>query len=470
MQFDKIDKKIKEAADHHHPAYDEKAWSGMEKLLNKHLPQMEDGRKRFIFFILFLLGLGVSGLLIAKPWKGKKSTTVADQMIQQKPLVIAEPANEPDKQISKTEISGGGDINKVTANVNGNGTLKNNNKTATDVFVSQPPGELTKKSVSQKNKNNYIRPPASKTSGTEKVREGNIQENNIQPQDYSSNNTRTDSNTTSTAETSKQADKIVITEKIQNELVVANSPEIPTTKPVINEQAETGDVKKEAPAITQNKVEKDKKKNKKTNSFFVTLSAAPDVSYVDNGKLGAMKLLAGGGFGYTIKERFTIRTGFYSGRKIYTASPDAYNPPAIFYTYYPNLEKVDANCKVYEIPFSISYHFGSTPAKNWFAAASISSYLMKSETYNYFYKYSPAGPTVSRKWTINNENKHYFSALTFSAGYLHTINKSIFVIVEPYMKVPLSGVGYGKVKLSCAGLLFSLGIKPFAPKKTTTKK
>ena len=38
MQFDEFDKKAKEAADHHHPAYDEQAWAKMEKKLNKHLP------------------------------------------------------------------------------------------------------------------------------------------------------------------------------------------------------------------------------------------------------------------------------------------------------------------------------------------------------------------------------------------------------------------------------------------------
>ena len=35
MQFDDFDKKIKEAAEHHHPAYDEKAWDKMEKLLDQ---------------------------------------------------------------------------------------------------------------------------------------------------------------------------------------------------------------------------------------------------------------------------------------------------------------------------------------------------------------------------------------------------------------------------------------------------
>jgi len=51
MQFEEFDKKVKEAADHHHPAYDEQAWAKMEKLLNKHLPQKEERKKRFLFFI-----------------------------------------------------------------------------------------------------------------------------------------------------------------------------------------------------------------------------------------------------------------------------------------------------------------------------------------------------------------------------------------------------------------------------------
>ena len=41
MQFEKFDKKIREAADHHHPAYDDNAWDKMEKLLNKHMPEIQ---------------------------------------------------------------------------------------------------------------------------------------------------------------------------------------------------------------------------------------------------------------------------------------------------------------------------------------------------------------------------------------------------------------------------------------------
>ncbi|MGB5027231.1 MAG: hypothetical protein WBO38_01940, partial [Chitinophagaceae bacterium] len=137
-------------------------------------------------------------------------------------------------------------------------------------------------------------------------------------------------------------------------------------------------------------------------------------------------------------------------------------PPAVFYSYYPYLEKVDADCKVYELPLTFSYNFGRTKQQHWFASAGISSYLMKTEAYNYFYKTSPLGPTVNRKWGIENKNKHLFSVLGISAGYQRNLSKSLSIIAEPYLKLPMSGVGYGKVKLNSAGLLFSIAVKPFS--------
>src|SRR5215813_13603780 len=61
MQFENFDNKIWQAAEQHHPSYDEKAWSRMAKLLDKNLPQKDDRRRRIIFiFLLFLLvGAGI---------------------------------------------------------------------------------------------------------------------------------------------------------------------------------------------------------------------------------------------------------------------------------------------------------------------------------------------------------------------------------------------------------------------------
>ena len=47
MQFEEFDDKIRDAAEHHHPAYNEGAWGKMNKLLDKHLPQEKKRRRGF---------------------------------------------------------------------------------------------------------------------------------------------------------------------------------------------------------------------------------------------------------------------------------------------------------------------------------------------------------------------------------------------------------------------------------------
>ena len=66
MQFDEFDKKIKDAAEHHHPAYDEKAWEKMEMLLDEHMPVKKDDRRKFIFLLLFLFIIGSGAFLLIR--------------------------------------------------------------------------------------------------------------------------------------------------------------------------------------------------------------------------------------------------------------------------------------------------------------------------------------------------------------------------------------------------------------------
>jgi hypothetical protein len=124
------------------------------------------------------------------------------------------------------------------------------------------------------------------------------------------------------------------------------------------------------------------------------------------------------------------------------------------------LSQIDADCKVYEIPLALSYNFGFSKKHNWFVSTGLSSYLMKKEKYKYEYTY-PSGARYSYTHTVNNENKHYFSILTLSGGYTKKIGNRLSLTAEPYVKIPLTGIGYGNVKLNSAGLLFSVSINPF---------
>jgi hypothetical protein len=450
MQSEEFDSKTRDAAEHHHPAYDEKAWEKMEKLLNKHLPQKKDGRRRIAFILLFLLLLGGAGfLLITRPWQTRPITIsgnkdqpvrpvtpviVNDKDISEKPIPKEVGENDPAsvensvllaKEKKETAISGHNDpLNKVSS-ARTSAITRRRDKHDLISVQKDVLGETKNKDLA------VTKDPVAKAANTgltkpvkdmETVLKGDNVENKIGllPQ--------------------KKDDKKDRIEPIKAGVENPSVQKVPD------------------PVLTVTRKTKDSKK--KSNPFFLTFSVGPDVSAIGTETLGRMKLIVGGGVGYTFHNRFTIRTGLYSSRKIYTAAPYEYDPPAYFWQIYPDLKQIDADCKVLEIPLSLSYNFSSSARRSWFGAIGLSSYLMKRETYDYLYKDS-WGQLQNKQATIYNVNKHYFSVLTLSGGYQRNINNTFSIMAEPYLKIPITGVGYGKVKLAGAGVLFTLGIHPF---------
>ncbi|MBL0155324.1 MAG: hypothetical protein IPP93_18385 [Chitinophagaceae bacterium] len=479
MQFEEFDNKIREAAEHHHPVYQEDAWGKMEKMLDKHMPVEKDRKRRVFFFILFALLLGGAAWFLNDKLRSGKSAVAVNTAFAPagKPATDAKQttAEENNTQASGTESVVPADNNSsVTANkqtepntaatgsgqpVTGNVTSSNNATTGTNNY------SLTTNAVAVKQRNSHSFNPSPVKLSSNKSRTITVQDQQM--------SVSMDQPSMHKAATNKPANSAVITQDnnfsaqttpaSSDQSLASNKPVEPVkaAEPVIPSVKEEN---KTVPKPENSKTAKTK--SKKTSHFFVFASAAPDVSYTSNsGNAGALKLAVGGGIGYIYKGKLGIRAGFFTARKEYTAPPDAYHGNAAFYSYYPNLQSIDGNCKVYEIPVLLTYHFGGAKQHSWFAGAGLSSYLMKSETYTYFYKPVISGPVVNRSYSITNKNKHYFSVLDLSAGYTRKLGKSFSISAEPYVKLPMSGVGLGKVKLNSAGVMFSVGFSPFQQKK-----
>jgi hypothetical protein len=460
MQFEDFDSKIKQAADQHHPNYDETAWTKMEKLLDRHLPQKEDRRRRFIFFILLFLLLGGGAfMLINKPWQQDRLVNPqADQKTSSTSDAIEtkDETTRNSQGISLDKKQEGS--TKAEPAIEYPVTAKNGNTESPSVVVSNPVKNgpairLDKKNIKQKSYTS--REPLGNTNKKDEPT-GNV--TNIEKTRKETIPSERTGLTASIANSDKK--KPVSDDETKNDRDL----------PAHNDAAKTVSIKNDTtsdkqPAAPDVKTLVKKSRSKKTNSFFFSVSAGPDVSSIGIDKPGKTKLLVGASLGYTFKDRWTLRTGFYSGSKLYSASPGEYKPPTpmINVAY---LKKIDADCKVYEIPLSLAYNFSRTQKHKFFAAAGLSSYIMKKETYVYEYKYPGAGP-VYYPHTVKNENKHFFSVLSLSAGYQRRINRTFSITAEPYFKLPLAGVGYGRIKLNSAGILFSLNVSPFqgAPKK-----
>jgi hypothetical protein len=488
MQSEEMDNRIREAAENHHPAYNEKAWPEMEKLLDKHLPLQKDKRRRFLLWWLLPLLMGGAYLLFTQIQNSKKNTTAdADtkaggivttnnQSNNNKKNPVAQPANGNTTSTTANEQppAPAGD------NLSGPGsviTIPGENAPTADKSIQQ--GVAKKQTaIADKvtNTDNRVQPDALFTTGKGGIAK---KKNKGATAGRDNNTTKPIANNTNTL--NKPVATAVLPGAIANKTA---EPKQPDENPAANKQNDVADkpgtavtpaglaalqpekkaVKTDSVAEQKTTAEPVAKKNapaKKKSSLFLSFSAGPDMSFVSSEKAGSVKLLTGLGLGYNYKDRLTLRTGFYTARKIYTAGGDAYNPPAGFSQFYPYLEKVDANCKVYEIPVALSYNFARKGSRNFFVSGGLSTLLMKEETYNYYYKYTPNGRTYTNKWTVKNENKHFFSVLTLSGGYQRSIGKRVSLTAEPYLKLPLGGVGYGRVKLNSGGVLFSVGVKLF---------
>lgn len=439
MLSEQFDKKVKEAADNHHPSYDEGAWIRMEKLLNKHLPQKKDGRKRIVFILfvfLFLLLGGGSYLMIAKPWQHENSISHNNKNHRKNIPAGAEKYAGADNS-EKTKSISSVDNNKFFNPVEG-GLAKRRQKSSTDIIYDEEnTADVAYMPVIKKNK------VGKKTNDL-----------SIPVKDHSNTGAKED-------EIFQQRDKAddIISEPLKEAAKAFESTN--TTEQKLNNDIPVDSIEKIGKEVPLKVAKRTKGNARKNNSLTFSLSAGPDISFAGLGKPGKAKLLIGAGVGYTFRNKLTLRTGFYSARKIYSAGPEQYHPPAYSWISYYDLKDVDADCKVFEIPVSLSYIFSHTAKQNWFGSAGLSSYIMKSESYDYIYKNS-SGQLSTQNWTLKNKNKHYFSILTLSGGYERKINNTFSITAEPYLKIPVTGIGYGKVKLNSAGLLLSAGIRPFA--------
>lgn len=477
MQSDDFDKKIKEAADQHHPPYDERAWSGMKKLLDKHLPEKEDRKRRFIFLLLFPLLLAGTGWFLVNRFGGNNSNKTVAVNTQQGAVnntnsnnnpASAERIPEPGNERTYSDSSDPGTLSE--------NTVTTNRSTATTSSVQPQPGN-EQYNIAGLDKGPEVIMTA---AGGQKKQKGKkavtaVAENDVLQKDPLPHKKEKDpvqvtpalpaNNNVADVDRNKVTPGLLADRK--EDAPVTKQEDIVNSKPVDTKPVQ-GSNQPEEKKKEESTAQQKRKSNRKSN-FFFSVSGGPDVSFTGKDKMGQMKLVGGAGIGYTFKERFTLRTGVYSGRKIYTASPDEYHGSQAFYAYYPNLQKVEADCKVTEWPILLSYNIGASKNKrsNWFVSAGISSLFMKRETYDYYYKYNPSGPTLNKSYTFWNENKHFFSLMTLSAGYQHKLTRSISLTAEPYFKLPLKGVGAGKVKLNSAGVSFTLSVNPFnkPPKK-----
>ena len=199
-------------------------------------------------------------------------------------------------------------------------------------------------------------------------------------------------------------------------------------------------------------------KNKFFKNIGFSVFASPEINTVKFKASDKVMLSYGAGINYTIDKHFTLQAQFVKTRKVYVTDRKGYNPAAGSPLIPIDTLKVNADCKVWDIPVNLRYSFSGNNRTSFFISAGISSYIMKKEIYNF--AYYDQGVYKTKQRIIENENKHSLCNLNLSVGYQYWLNRKWSIGFEPYFKLPLNGIGAGKVRLTSAGALFSLTFKP----------
>ncbi len=434
MWSDEINKKIQDAADSNHPAYTDKAWEDMELLLDKHLP-LKKKRRRFIFFLFPLLMAGTTAFfLLQKKEKDinpvieqknipAQSSSSADNLVDQNKTITI-----PSKKAGTIQEK---PVQSTTENAQSEAGLQ---KQVISVYTPEKKDRKTQRKQEYEQANSFLK----KATVAKKTKDP---ANKFLPGKPDASNVPVTGDNTKVNNTVKTISGDSLT--IQKNIVTADKKQEDTVQTEI------------AKPISK----KEKKKTSAASKFSLNFSFGPDISSVGIDNPGKLKMQYGIGAGYALSKRLSIRTGFFAGYKTYTADSTDYKPPYVI----NNLQKVDADCFVYEIPLTVVYNFAPAKKHNWFISGGVSSYLMKKETYEYYYKNSWGQPQYYSR-TYKNKNSHLFSVINISGGYQYHFTDRFSIMAEPYVKIPVGGIGVGKVKLNSAGVLFTVGYKPFLKK------
>lgn len=450
MPDEENDIRIREAADNYHPAYDDTAWDKMEKLLDEHLPQKK-GRRKIFFLLPFLLLMG--GLVLFMILNNSRKSSLETSGISM-PKNISGKLNETNQPPANTSVE------SIKTPLNKPETSEKN-KTGLQII----PGNSRNINTDKTNRVTVSTLDNDKTRQHNHKEDLPVQSNVLLKQgsnaEEENNNkiikSESDSSTPSRKESFDKNNNIAGGTENKTEPAKTNNQSTVAHKIEIKKQdtvAKTINTKSE---ITKKKI---KNINKFKNNIGITLSAGPGISGVHINNAGKLSIVYGIGLSYSISKKFTIRTGFYRSKKIYSVAPNDYHFPNGSGGNYDDLQSVDANCNVDEIPVNLYYSFGKVKNHNWFVSTGLSSYLMKKESYEFYYK-TTTGDVYENDWSIKNKNKNIFSVLNLSGGYQYSFNKQFSVMAEPYINLPLSGIGAGKVKLNSGGILFTITMKPF---------
>lgn len=188
--------------------------------------------------------------------------------------------------------------------------------------------------------------------------------------------------------------------------------------------------------------------------YTLSVLASPNANGVSSFQQSKAGTNAGVLFSVGVTKKLTISTG-----TLYSVTPyveDAASYPGYHVQYKSQVTplNVTADCRMLDIPLNLDYQIYNKHQNKISVGSGLSSYIFLYQNYTFNYATPPA--TGQPSFNVPNIDKYFFGILNLSATFQHQLNSKVGISLQPYLKLPLTNIGYSQVRLQTTGVAVGL--------------
>ena len=160
---------------------------------------------------------------------------------------------------------------------------------------------------------------------------------------------------------------------------------------------------------------------------------------------------AGGVAGYRFNRNFSLETGLLFAKKYYWTDGKYFSTAQMGSTMPAETEitEVHGSSRIIEVPLHLLYDFLIKPNKRLYIVAGLSSYSIIEENNDYATLHN--GIKGIMHGSYKNDRRYFAATADLGIGYQRDFVKS-HLRFEPYIQLPVQGVGIGSLHVKTAGL------------------
>ncbi|MEO7446064.1 MAG: outer membrane beta-barrel protein [Ferruginibacter sp.] len=190
----------------------------------------------------------------------------------------------------------------------------------------------------------------------------------------------------------------------------------------------------------------------KNRKFYFGISAGINSSAVKSGNFGKATSQLGLVAGYQLNKKMSVETGLLLSKKNYTSSGAYFNMKNMQSSMPAGMDimSLTGKSKFLEIPVQVSYYILNGNKHQMYVKSGVSSFVIHNEKNQYKTLMNGSEGSMDASYS---KNKFYPAAsLNLAVGYEKIITSSAGIRVEPFVQLPLKGMGVGKLPFKNIGL------------------